>query len=152
MRVGIVQGAIVSQPEDLVLLDEGFKVLGSVGQHLKGIQYQGYVVNEKWAEANEAALVSFLRAIRNAFSWLHDPKNRDSAIDILSAHVKVKRDWLEQVYELMIKQQYLSTDGRPDLKGIENMLALTTKYGTDRVTIPRLDRWVNMSYMEKAAR
>jgi NitT/TauT family transport system substrate-binding protein len=56
MRVGTVQGAIVSQPEDLVLLEEGYQLLGSVGEYVKDIQYQGYVVNEKWAQANEALL------------------------------------------------------------------------------------------------
>jgi ABC-type nitrate/sulfonate/bicarbonate transport system substrate-binding protein len=152
MRAGTVQGAIVSQPEDLVLLESGFKVLGSVGEHLKDIQYQGYTVTEKWAQANEANLVSFLRAIRRAFAWLHNPNNKQSAIDILSTHLKIKRGWLEQVYELMINQKYLSTDGRPDMRGIKNMLAITTKYGTERSTIPPLDRWVDLSYMDKAMR
>jgi len=40
----------------------------------------------------------------------------------------------------------------PDRKGIENMLTLTTKYGVGRVTIPPMERWVDLSYMKKAAR
>jgi predicted N-acyltransferase len=39
-----------------VLLEEGYQLLGSVGEYVKDIQYQGYVVNEKWAQANEALL------------------------------------------------------------------------------------------------
>jgi ABC-type nitrate/sulfonate/bicarbonate transport system substrate-binding protein len=152
MRAGTVQGAIVSQPEDLVLLESGFKILGSVGEHLKDIQYQGYTVTEKWAQANEATLVGFLRAIRKSFAWLHNSSSKQSAIDILSTHLRIKRAWLDQVYELMINQKYLSTDGRPDIQGIRNMLAITTKYGTERSTIPPLDRWVELSYMDKAAR
>ena len=152
MNVGTVQGAIVAQPEDLVLIDGGFKVLGSVKEYLKNIQYQGYVVNEKWASTHEETLVGFLRAVRRSFTWLHDPKNKKSSIDILATQVHVKRDWLETIYDLMINQQYLSTDGMPDRKGIENMLTLTTKYGVGRVTIPPMERWVDLSYMKKAAR
>ena len=152
MRVGTVQGAIVSQPEDLVLLDDGYKLIGSVGEYVKDIQYQGYVVNEKWAQANEALLIRFLRAIRRSLAWLHNPNNKESSMDILAAHVRVKRSWLEQVYELLIKQNYLSTDGLPNTKGIRNMLVLTTKYSNERSTIPPLDRWVDLTYMDKAAR
>jgi NitT/TauT family transport system substrate-binding protein len=152
MLAGTVQGAIVSQPEDLVLMEDGFKVLGSVGEYLKEIQYQGYVVHEPWAQANENVLIRFLRAIRRSFAWLHNPNNREAALDVLSPHVRVKRGWLEHSYELLINQKYLSTDGRPDTKGIKNMLAITTKYGTERSTIPPLDRWVDLTYMDKAAR
>jgi ABC-type nitrate/sulfonate/bicarbonate transport system substrate-binding protein len=150
MRVGTVQGAIVSQPEDLVLLEEGYQLLGSVGEYVKDIQYQGYVVNEKWAQANEALLIRFLRAIRKSLLWLHSPSNRESAMDMLASHVRVKRSWLEQVYEILITRKYLSTDGIPDPQGIKNMLVLTTKYSNERSSIPPLDRWVDLTYMERA--
>jgi ABC-type nitrate/sulfonate/bicarbonate transport system substrate-binding protein len=152
MRAGTVQGAIVAQPEDLVLIENGFKVLGSAGEYLSDIQYQGYVVHEPWAQANENTLIRFLRAVRKSFDWLHNPKNREAALDILSRHVRVKREWLEQSYELLISQKYLSTDGRPNPNGIRNMLALTMKYGTERATIPPLERWVDSTYVEKAGR
>jgi ABC-type nitrate/sulfonate/bicarbonate transport system substrate-binding protein len=152
MRAGTVQAAIVAQPEDLVLMEAGFKVMGSTGEYLKEIQYQGFVVHEPWAQANENTLVRFLRAVRKSLAWLHNPSNKEAALDILSRHVRVKREWLEQSYELLINKKYLSTDGRPDAKGIQNMLALTMKYGTERQNIPPLDRWVDLTYMDKAAR
>jgi hypothetical protein len=82
--------------------------------------------------------------------WLHSPSNRESAMDMLASHVRVKRSWLEQVYEILITRNYLSTDGVPDPKGIRNMLVLTTKYSNERSTIPPLDRWVDLTYMERA--
>jgi ABC-type nitrate/sulfonate/bicarbonate transport system substrate-binding protein len=135
LRAGTVQGAIVSQPEDLVLLENGFKVLGSAGEYLRDIQYQGYTVTEKWAQSNEAVLVRFLRAIRRSLAWLHNPNNEKSAIDILSTHLKIKRSWLDQVYELMINQKYLSVNGRPDMQGIKNMLAICAARFSERLVV-----------------
>jgi hypothetical protein len=58
MRAGTVQGAIVSQPEDLVLLESGFMILGSVGEHLKDIQLfltlAGPFVRERLVVASDA--------------------------------------------------------------------------------------------------
>ena len=58
---------------------------------------------------------------------------------------------LEDIYDQMVTQKMLSTTGRPNMKGLENIQALTYQYGGLQF-IPPMDSWVDMSYLEKASR
>lgn len=44
----------------------------------------------------------------------------------------------------------LSTDGRPNTRGIENLLHIAVKYGSGMSAVPPLDKWVDLSYLERA--
>jgi len=62
MRAGHIQGCLIGQPDDFVLLDDGFKSLGYTQDYLKDVQYAGFTVNGKWAEKNEETVVATMRA------------------------------------------------------------------------------------------
>jgi hypothetical protein len=45
----------------------------------------------------------------------------------------------------------LSVDGRPSPKGIENLLQVSVKYGSGISSVPPLDKWVDLTYLDRAA-
>jgi hypothetical protein len=45
---------------------------------------------------------------------MHNPANRDEAIKIHARHIPFKREWLEKIYDMLIREKMLSTDGRPN--------------------------------------
>ena len=152
MRADHIQGCLVGQPDDFVLLDEGFKSLGFTQDYLKDVQYAGFAVNGPWAEKNENTVVSLMRALVKATRWLHDPANKaDSMKVLLDYFPDWKPSWQEQTYDMLIRQKMLSTDARPNLKGIENFLKLAVEQG-GIPSVPPLKNWVDTRYVEKASR
>jgi hypothetical protein len=70
---------------------------------------------------------------------------------IHARYIPLKREWLEKIYDLLIQQKMLSMDGRPNVKGIENLLQISVKHGIGISSIPPLEKWVDLSYLDKAA-
>ncbi|HEX2262130.1 MAG TPA: ABC transporter substrate-binding protein, partial [Candidatus Binatia bacterium] len=79
MKAGQIQACLIGQPDDFVLLDDGFKSLGFTQDYLKDVQYAGFTVNGRWAEKNEETVVAMMRALVKATRWLHDPANKKDA-------------------------------------------------------------------------
>ena len=150
LKAGRVQGTLLIQPTDFGLLDEGFRSMGFVGDFLKDCEYNGYVVNGEWAKDNGATAVAFMRAVLRSLNWLHNPANRDEAIKIHARYIPFKREWLEKIHDMLIRERMLSTDGRPNAKGIENLLQVSVKYGTGMSAVPPLDKWVDLSFLDRA--
>jgi ABC-type nitrate/sulfonate/bicarbonate transport system substrate-binding protein len=151
LRGGRIQATLLSPPDDFVLLEEGFRSLGFVGDYLKDVQFNGYSVTSTWANAQPDTLVAFLRAVIRATAWLHNPANREEAIRIHAKYIPFKHEWLEKIYTLLVEQKMLSTDVRPNMKGIENLLQVSIKYGVAIPAVPPLEKWVDLSYLDKAA-
>jgi NitT/TauT family transport system substrate-binding protein len=152
MRAGQIQGCLIGQPDDFVLLDDGYKSLGYTQDYLKDVQYAGFAVNGKWAEKNEETLVSTMRALVRATRWLHDPANKKDALAVLLDYFPDwKPSWQEQTYDMLIRQKMMTTDARPNMKGIENFLKLAVEHG-GMPSVPPLETWVDRTYVEKAIR
>jgi ABC-type nitrate/sulfonate/bicarbonate transport system substrate-binding protein len=152
LKTGKVQGCLVGQPDDFVLLDDGFRSLGFTQDYMKDVQYAGFVVNGKWAEKNEETVVSLMRALVKSIRWLHDPANKKDALAVLVDYFPDwKPEWLEQTYDMLIRQKMLTTDGRPNIRGIDNFLKLAVEHG-GITAVPPLETWVDLSYVEKASR
>jgi NitT/TauT family transport system substrate-binding protein len=152
MKAGQIQACLIGQPDDFVLLDDGFKSLGFTQDYLKDVQYAGFTVNGRWAEKNEETVVAMMRALVKATRWLHDPANKKDAMAVLVDYFPDwKPSWQEQTYDMLIRQKMLSTDARPNMKGIDNFLKLAVEHG-GITSVPPLETWVDRSYVEKASR
>ena len=152
MKAGQIQACLIGQPDDFVLLDDGFKSLGFNQDYLKDVQYAGFTVNGRWAEKNEETVVAMMRALVKATRWLHDPANKKDAMAVLVDYFPDwKPSWQEQTYDMLIRQKMLSTDARPNMKGIDNFLKLAVEHG-GITSVPPLETWVDRSYVEKASR
>jgi ABC-type nitrate/sulfonate/bicarbonate transport system substrate-binding protein len=150
LRARRVQGTLLSAPDDFALLDEGFVSLGFVGEFVKDLEYNGYIVNDHWAKRNREIVISFMRVMVKATRWLHHPANKEEAIKILAGYIPFKPKWLESVYEMAIQNKMLSTDCWPAAKGIENTLQLSVRYGIGLTSMPAVNSWLDLSYLDSA--
>jgi ABC-type nitrate/sulfonate/bicarbonate transport system substrate-binding protein len=116
--------------------------------------YQGTAgyVRRSWAQSNEAAVVGFLKAYRQAVDWLYDPANREIAEALLVANTRDMTPALaREAYPLLLSERGgISRDLRPDLRGIETVLALRSKYATPPRTLTDPAKYVDTSFHEKA--
>jgi NitT/TauT family transport system substrate-binding protein len=151
IQTGQISGAIMGDPDAFMARAAGLRSLGSVHQYVKDVQYTGYAIADAWGKSNEAQVVGFLRGILRAIAWIGDPANKAEAMRVYGKISELDEAQLEDIYDQMVTQKMLSTTGRPNMKGLENIQALTYQYGGLQF-IPPLDSWVDMSYLEKASR
>ena len=151
LKAGRVQATLLIQPADFGLIEEGFRSMGFVGDFLKDCEYNGYVTNDKWAKENNGTAVAFMRAVLRSLNWLHNPANRDEALKIHARYIPFKTEWLEKIHDMLIREKMLSVDGRPNPKGIENLLQVSVKFGSGMSAVPPLDKWVDLTYLDRAA-
>ncbi|HWP28951.1 MAG TPA: ABC transporter substrate-binding protein [Chloroflexota bacterium] len=151
LLAGQIAGAIMSENDAAHALEVGNKSLGFVGEYVKDLQYSGYLVSDHWARANEGTLLRFLRGMLRGAAWVFDPANKDEALRIYAEVSDLDLDQVEEIYHNMITRQMLSRDLRPNMKGIENVVTVAYQQGA-LTEIPPLERWVDLSYLDKASR
>jgi ABC-type nitrate/sulfonate/bicarbonate transport system substrate-binding protein len=152
LTTGQVSAALLSAYDANIAMRDGYKSFGLVGDFVKDIQYSGYVMDDSWAKTNEAAVVGYLRALLSATSWLFDPANREEANRLFLAEgPDLGMDQVERLYELGVTGKIISRTLRPNLPGTENILKIAHEQGA-LPEIPPNERWIDLSYLDKASR
>jgi NitT/TauT family transport system substrate-binding protein len=151
IQAGQIAGAIMGDTDAFMARAAGYRALGSVHEYVKDVQYTGYAIVDAWGKAHEDLVVGFLRGVLRSIAWINDPANKDEAKRIYQRITQLEEPFLEEVYEQMVTEKMLTSTGRPNMKGLENIQALTYQYGGLQF-IPPLDTWVDLSYLDKASR
>jgi ABC-type nitrate/sulfonate/bicarbonate transport system substrate-binding protein len=152
LMAGKHDGTLLRTPFDLIAKDKGYHVLATgagVGPYLGTVG----VARRSWARENEAALVGFLRAYHQGLGFVFDPKNRAVAEAIVLANVKDMTPPLARrsCDVLLAKQGGLFRDMALDPERIRTVLALRSKYAEPRRELTDPSKYVDASYLEKAA-
>ncbi len=130
LRDGKFAAALITEPFTGVARQEGFTLLGEGVSALGGYQANVRIVNRAWANENPKAVVGYIRALRSAIDWIYDPANRDEAVRILAARVKVDEAAARGAVEGMTRgQSALQRNGEMDLQGLRNVIMLRERYG-----------------------
>ena len=112
LKSGTIAGTVLIQPLDFQAVDDGFRVLARSTDAVRDYQFSVLFTPESWARQNEATLVRVLRAYGNAARWLHEPANKEQAIQILAEATKSRPEYARQTYELYVEQVKAMTAGR----------------------------------------
>ena len=130
LRDGKFAAALITEPFTGVARQEGFTLLGEGVSALGGYQANVRIANRAWANENPKAVVGYIRALRSAIDWIYDPANRDEAVRILAARVKVDEAAARGSVEGMTRgQSALQRNGEMDLQGLRNVIMLRERYG-----------------------
>jgi ABC-type nitrate/sulfonate/bicarbonate transport system substrate-binding protein len=103
-----------------------------------------YAVDRKWAIANEAALVKYLRVWYEALRWCHQDDNRAAAIQTLAAAEKI--DTVAATNRL----RQLPPSGRLNLPGLQCALDLRVQFGLAPPMGTDLGVYCDESYYQSA--
>jgi ABC-type nitrate/sulfonate/bicarbonate transport system substrate-binding protein len=147
-------GTMLIAPLDIVAKAKGYNVLAYAAPALGN--YQGLVaaVTRRWAGANEAALVGYIKAYIQGTQWLYDRKNKAEAIAILRANVPAMDErGAEAAYgALLADQGGLFKDGGLDMAGIKTVLELRAKYAEPMKQLGPPGKYVDARYLALARR
>jgi NitT/TauT family transport system substrate-binding protein len=95
---GNVQGAILSQPFDLMAEAAGMHVLSTAHDAMADWTFDSLDVNATWAQANRATVVKALRAMHRAMLWGYT--HRDAAVALLVDKTHVDPAIAKSAYDL----------------------------------------------------
>ncbi len=150
MSRGEAAGAMMSMPEEEIQ-KRGFKVLAKAEDYVKHYARGLGATRRQWANANEDLVVRFNRAMIRATDWLQDPKNKDEAIQVLSAASKNNKARAESLYRQSLSPTMgLTPRSRIDMEGIRTVIELREMAGLMKAPVPKPEKYVDERFYQKA--
>jgi len=123
MIKGETYAGILNPPFDVKATDAGMRKIGDSKEVLPDYPNTVLAVSREWAQKNRDTLIAYLRAWLKAMSWVKDPANREAAIKMVGAELKLNpKQAADSVEEL-------SATGNLNLPGLQVVLGLRNQFG-----------------------
>jgi ABC-type nitrate/sulfonate/bicarbonate transport system substrate-binding protein len=150
MRDGKAVAAVISPPEHLRLLADGYTLLGDATEAIGAYQGSVYNTRRSWAKANEATVLAFLRAQIAATDYAF--AERADSIAIMKKHLKGLSDAdIEATYdELVTSKGGLNRRGAMNMDGVRMLLSLRNEVAGAGRQLTDPDKYIDLSYYQKA--
>ena len=122
LQNGAVDAAVLWAPGFAIADKLGMVRLQSLADILE-LPGSGVVVSDQLIKDNPLLIKKFLRATVKGFHYVHDPKNRDEIVSLITKDFKLERDVADTNYKFMLS--ILSADGAISRRAMENGIELT---------------------------
>ena len=147
-------GTMLISPFEVQAEAQGFNRLANASDALGA--YQGLVggARKSWADANRDVVVGYIRAFSEAVDWLYQPQNRGEAIAIFRKNLPQATDQAANTaYGVLLSpKDGFQRKAQIDLKGVETVLRLRSKYGQPHKTLADPKRYYDDSFYRAAMR
>jgi len=154
VKAGQHAGTITIEPFTSVAVAAGFRVLRKSTDVFP--DYQGGIVaaRQSWANANADRVTAFIRGYLQGLDWTLAPENRSAAAALLQARMpEIKPGVVDAVMTSLLSPRSGLTPRAAILReGMETVLALRSKYGSGGKRLSGLDKYLDLSFYEAAAR
>jgi len=139
-------------PFDLQAKNRGFNQLATTRDTIGS--YMGIVgaARRSWAAENEATVVRFIRAYRDAIRWLKEPGNRSQAQALLMKNVPAMSEQIavQSCNLLLDPQSGFFSDVQLDEKGVQAVMDLRNKLGEGKRKLDDPAKYVDRRYWKIA--
>lgn len=155
IKSGVVAGALLTQPQDIMAVAEGMKRLALVADVVGEWQNLSVIANHGWARAHDDLLVRWLRGYIAACRWIQDPANRAEAVRILVDTLQAPEDIAQRTWAFYFEERAgraWTEDCGVKLDGVRNVIALNEELGAFDGPAPAVERVVDTSFWERARR
>lgn len=147
-------GTMLISPFEVQAEARGFNRLANASDALGA--YQGLVggARKSWADANRDVVVGYIRAFTEAVDWLYQPQNRTEAIAIFRKNLpQATEQAANTAYGVLLSpKDGFQRKAQIDLKGVETVLRLRSKYGQPQKTLSDPKRYYDDSFYRAAMR
>lgn len=152
LRRGDCDAVVLGQPQDLIAMEQGYRLLGASTEVVPDLLYTVTAVRRSWAEANKEAVTRYVRALAGAFDFIRDPANRDRVARIVMQSTGASEAVAARTLALFFEPErgVLPKRGEIDLKGLDQVIAMLGEAGTLKAPLPPPDRFVDLQYLRAA--
>jgi ABC-type nitrate/sulfonate/bicarbonate transport system substrate-binding protein len=152
LRRGDCDAVVLGQPQDLVAVEQGYRLLGASTQAVPELLYTVTAVRRSWAEANKETIVRYVRALAAAFKFIRDGTNRDRVVQTVMRSTNSSEAIAQQTLALFFEPErgVLPKQGEIDLKGLAQVIAMLGEAGALKPPLPAPERFVDLQYLRQA--
>ena len=152
LRRGECVAVPLGQPQDLLALNEGYRLLGLSTEAVPEFLYTVTAARRSWAEANKDAVLRYVRALASSFKFIRDPANRKAVAKTIVETTGSSAIIAEQTLALYFEPErnVLPRQGELNLNGLTQVIAFMAEAGTIKATLPEAKRFVDLQYLEAA--
>ena len=142
--------AVMSAPNDIEAKEAGYNILADAVSELGNYQGSAYGVRRGWAKANEKTMIDFIQSIVESHEYIFTKK--DDAIAVLKERIKGLDDKsANTIYTgLTGGKGGLNRKAEINIEGVKTVLSLRGEYATPKKTLTDPNKYIDMSYYDKA--
>jgi NitT/TauT family transport system substrate-binding protein len=133
---GQVGAAVLTNPNDLMALGDGFRDLGVAPDYVPVWSQNNAFVNVAWAKSHRAETVAFLRALRRAVAYFYDAHNAEDVIGIMAKYTGSDRTIAQKTYEFYVEKNILPVELALNRDGIQAVIDSIVASGELKASIP----------------
>jgi ABC-type nitrate/sulfonate/bicarbonate transport system substrate-binding protein len=152
LKKGECDAVPLGQPQDLLALKEGYRLLGLSTEAVPEFLYTVTAARRSWAEKNKDAVVRYVRALGAAFKFIRDPANRATVVKTIVETTDSSPEIAEQTLKLFFEPErnVLPKQAEINLKGLARVIAFMGEAGTVKAPLPAPERFVDLQYLNAA--
>ena len=152
LRKGECDAVPLGQPEDFVLMKQGYHRLGVSTDAMSNFQFIVSAVRRSWAEKNKDTLVRYVRALASSFRYMRDPANRDEVVRMVIATTGSAEDIARQTLSLYFDPDrgVVPKQGEIDVKGFTQVIQVMGEAGEIIAPLPSPERFIDLQYLKAA--
>ena len=152
LRKGDCDAVPLGQPEDFVLVKQGYQRLGVSTDAVPNFLFTVSAVRKSWGEKNKDALVRYVRGLASSYRFMRDPNHRDEvvrmAIEVTGSSEEIARQTLALYFDpdrgVVPKQAEL------DVKGLGQVIQFMAEAGELKPPLPPPERFIDLQYLRAA--
>ena len=152
LKKGDCDAVPLGQPEDFVLMNQGYHRLGVSTDAMANFQFIVSAVSRSWAEKNKDSLVRYARAMAASFQYMRAPANRDEVLRIVTDTTGSSEQIARQTLSLYFDPDrgVIPKRGEIDVKGFGEVIRVMGEVGELKPPLPEVERFIDLQYLKAA--
>ena len=152
LKKGDCDAVPLGQPEDFVLMNQGYQRLGVSTDAMANFQFIVSAVSRSWAEKNKDSLLRYARAVAASFQYMRAPVNRDEVLRIVTETTGSSEQIARQTLSLYFDPDrgVIPKRGEIDVKGFGEVIRVMGEVGELKPPLPETERFIDLQYLKAA--
>ena len=139
----------LGQPQDFHAIRQGFRLLGATNEAVPDFVYTVTAARKSWGAANKEALVRYIRAMGESFSFIRNQKNRGRIAGFMKEWWGSSEETSFSTLDLFFnpEKNVLPFNGEINLKGVDQVIRFLKEGGVLQDPTPLAETFVDMQYL-----
>ena len=152
LRKGECDAVPLGQPEDFLLMKQGYQRLGVSTDAVPSFLFTVSAVRKSWGEKNQEALVRYVRGLASAFRFMRNSANRDEVVRMTAETTGSPEEIARQTLSLYFEPDrgVVPKQGELDVKGLGQVIQFMAEAGELKPPLPAPERFVDLQYLKAA--
>jgi ABC-type nitrate/sulfonate/bicarbonate transport system substrate-binding protein len=126
----------------------GFNEIARLHDYIPNLQFHSFIVDSRWAEANSALTVRYLKAMVRAMQWAH--ANKEEAAELVTRRTGIPLKYTRVNVDEYLAQGIISRDGTVNRDGFQRLIDLMGERLFKQRPYPTPEKYLDMSYLRRA--